>query len=63
MSYDNPTEAEIQIEMENRGEELPRSAAKEPCPACGVPMIPEDGLWYCAECDAYHGEVDAEEQP
>ena len=30
----------------------------EPCPDCGVPMVTEDGLWYCTDCDAYHGDAD-----
>lgn len=39
-------------EREMRGE------LGEPCPDCAVPMTTEDGLWYCAGCDAYHGEAD-----
>lgn len=34
----------------------------EVCPDCGVPMIAEDGLWYCGGCDAYHGEADGEDE-
>jgi hypothetical protein len=33
------------------------AALAVPCPDCSVPMIVEDGLWYCADCDAYHGEA------
>lgn len=32
--------------------------ADKACPDCGVPMTVEDGLWYCDQCDAYHGEAD-----
>lgn len=34
-----------------------------PCPDCGVAMTVEDGLWYCAVEDAYHGEADEEDLP
>ena len=33
----------------------------EPCPDCGVPMVIEDGLWYCAREDAYHGEAEEDD--
>ena len=35
---------------------------REPCPTCGVPMEVEDGLWYCPDCDAYHGEAPPEDE-
>lgn len=41
-------------------EERAMSTTRKPCPSCGVPMETEDGLWYCAEEDAYHGEADVE---
>ena len=30
----------------------------KPCPNCHVPMVIEDGLWYCDGCDAYHGDAE-----
>jgi len=37
-----------------------RARYGEPCPDCAVPMTVESGLWYCDQCDAYHGEADTE---
>lgn len=31
------------------------------CPDCGAALTVEAGLWYCDQCDAYHGDIEERE--
>lgn len=60
--WDTLTRAERQQFRDAHAEAKLRRAHGEPCPVCGVPMLTDDGLWYCDGCDAYHGEIDEPDQ-